>query len=356
LCLKHILYSPFFECAGSAGVWLPPVEGFDAASPSLADIKTIDINLLSASLDAFLFRHLPAILAQRRDQVQWHLNPACKSCKFASECEEQTVDTGQLGVIPNLAVEDARVLKDLLRIGRRYLEPTVGTLTDIEELYKLVNHDDLLKRISSRNSTTVKKARHLLAVPRRKRLTSATASPVVEAAISRKIQVRVCNHPESIAVIKSTSRLFLVSTSLARLQKTLQLYYLSSPILPRRTKPSRNFASLYMPKRTCRYLVSALALERSLSVHWQLSYRLSQLYDERRSAKFLRRSSTFGQPVIELFSRPILYTRLYPLRQRQIIFASALAPWLKGQHYCKQRTNPCFCQALCSPFYQRRNG
>jgi hypothetical protein len=217
--LKYILKGLFFECGDNAGIWLPPVEGFDVASPSLADIKSIDINLLSSSLDAFLFRRLPLILAQRRDQVQWHLSPSCQGCKFAARCEEKTVETGRLGVIPNLSVEDAQVLKDLLHLSRGRMVRASEPLTDIEELDSLVNTEGLLKRLSSRNSSTVKRARQLLAIPRRKRPISGFASPVVAAAIKRKIQVRIRATLNSL-IAHIRTRSFRVSIT---------------PVLPRRT-------------------------------------------------------------------------------------------------------------------------
>lgn len=79
LCLKYILDNNLFECSENAGVWLPPSDGFDVASPSLLDIKSIDLNLLSSPLDLLIFRRLPLLLAQRQDQVQWHFNPSCKA-------------------------------------------------------------------------------------------------------------------------------------------------------------------------------------------------------------------------------------------------------------------------------------
>ncbi|KAF9446524.1 hypothetical protein P691DRAFT_673387 [Macrolepiota fuliginosa MF-IS2] len=216
LCLKYILEHAFFECANSAGIWLPPPEGFDFASPDLADIKNIDLNLLSGSLDAFLFRRLPLILQQQRDQVQWHLNPLCKTCKFAFDCEIKTIETGQLGQIPNLSVEDARVLKDLLQLGKSRLQQVPEPLTDIEELHTLVRTDSLLKRIAVNGPSTVKKSRQILAIPRRKRLASMIFSPVTEAARSGQTQVisrlnSTCPSREDIAVILS----FIVDPSTA---------------------------------------------------------------------------------------------------------------------------------------------
>ncbi|KAL9712062.1 hypothetical protein Ac2012v2_005138 [Leucoagaricus gongylophorus] len=89
----YILDSAFFECSESAGVRLPPSDG--VAVPSLIDIKSIDINLLSSPLDLFIFRRLPLLLAQCRDQVQWHFNSLCKTCKFAPSCEKNTVEAGR---------------------------------------------------------------------------------------------------------------------------------------------------------------------------------------------------------------------------------------------------------------------
>ncbi len=189
--MRYILEHDFFECDGGAGVWLPPSEGFDVASPSPFDIKTIDTTLLAPSLDTFLFHHLPVILAQRRDQVRWHLNPLCKTCRYAVDCEARTVKTGQIGIIPNLPVEDAHVLRNLLRLGRGRTQRASEPLTDIEELNVLVNTEGLLRQIATQDSSTVKKSRRMLAIPRRKRLPSTTASPVVEAARSMQAQVRM---------------------------------------------------------------------------------------------------------------------------------------------------------------------
>jgi len=189
LCLKYILDSDFFECSENAGVWLPPSDGFDVASPSLLDIKTIGLNLLSSPLDLFIFRRLPLLLAQRQDQVQWHFNPSCKACKFAPSCERNTIETGRLGVIPNLSVGDAQVLKDLLHLRRHRLKQSSEPLTEIEDLHTLVQTHGLVKKISSGGSSTVKKARRLLAIPRQRHFLSASASPIVEAAVNKMIQV-----------------------------------------------------------------------------------------------------------------------------------------------------------------------
>lgn len=103
----------------------------------------------------------------------------------------KTVETGQLGSIPNLSVEDVHVLKDLLYLAKSRLGSTTKALTDIEELHTLVNTEGLLNRLAVSGSSTVKRSRQLLAIPRRKKHVPGNASPVVEAAMSRKIQVRI---------------------------------------------------------------------------------------------------------------------------------------------------------------------
>lgn len=185
--MSYILQPTFFQEAHTAGIWLPPANGFDVANPDLADIKTIDITLLSSSLDAFFFRQLPIILTKQRDQVRWHLNPACKSCKFAHDCEAETLETGQLGVIPNLSIDDILALKDLLYIAKGRV--AAKSLTDIEELHTLVSTNGLLDRLAEGNASVVKKSRRLLAIPRLRKSAS-VVSPVVEAARSKETQVR----------------------------------------------------------------------------------------------------------------------------------------------------------------------
>jgi hypothetical protein len=186
--LSYILQATFFQGAHTAGIWLPPAEGFDVANPDFADIKTIDITLLSSSLDAFFFRQLPIILTKQRDQVQWHLNPSCKSCKFVHDCEVVTLETGQLGVIPNLSVDDIHVLKELLHIAKGRV--AAKSLTDIEELHTLVSTDGLLNRLAEGDASVVKKSRRLLAIPRRPKTAAAVVSPVIEAARTKQTQVR----------------------------------------------------------------------------------------------------------------------------------------------------------------------
>jgi hypothetical protein len=186
--LNYILQPTFFQGAQTAGIWLPPAEGFDVANPDLADIKTIDITLLSSSLDAFFFRQLPVILNKQRDQVQWHLNPSCRTCRFVHDCEVATLETGQLGVIPNLSTGDIHVLKELLYTGKSHVPDR--SLTDIEELHTLISTDGLLNRLAESDASVIKKSRQLLAIPRRLKSTSAVVSPVIEAARTKETQVR----------------------------------------------------------------------------------------------------------------------------------------------------------------------
>ncbi|RXW24968.1 hypothetical protein EST38_g889 [Candolleomyces aberdarensis] len=78
LCLTYLLDSSFFRPSGEAGVWLPPDEGFNIASPSLDDIRCAQVSLLAPSLDRFLFERLPKLLALQRESVDWHFNPLCQ--------------------------------------------------------------------------------------------------------------------------------------------------------------------------------------------------------------------------------------------------------------------------------------
>ncbi|KAJ7647709.1 hypothetical protein FB45DRAFT_987359 [Roridomyces roridus] len=203
LCLSYLLPQPFFQPAGSAAIWLPPKDGFDADSiPSLDDLKSINLSLLAPSLDDFLFRRLPQILAREHDSVDWHLNPLCRSCPFKSDCEQRTVENGELGSIPNISLAQVRILRTLLGISRGItgLRPDH---TDIEDLHLLLNDTSRLRRVGTSFPSTLKKAKRLLAVQ-----PASPLSPLVEAARTKAIQLIprrnfTCPQREDIAVVIS---------------------------------------------------------------------------------------------------------------------------------------------------------
>ncbi|KDR75650.1 hypothetical protein GALMADRAFT_248246 [Galerina marginata CBS 339.88] len=210
LCLNYILHQPPYHGTESAGVWLPPKEGFDVASPSTEDIKNISMPLLSTALDALLFRDLPKVISLPLDRVKWHYNPLCQGCRYESDCKQRTQDQGEFGSMPNISVDDARVLRDLLRVSRITASPkSEKHLPDIEELHELVGNHTKLDQLAKSSPTVVKRAKQILALPKKVRVQQiSTTSPVVQAARSKKIQViprrnYTCPSREDIAVILS---------------------------------------------------------------------------------------------------------------------------------------------------------
>jgi len=173
-------------------VWLPPSGGFHTNPPSLDDIKSISLSLLGPPLDGQIFRYLPKVIALPRKDVKWHFNPLCHGCKYEPDCRNRAVDGGELGSMPNISIEEARVLKDLLRMSRPWSSPR--TLPDIEELHNLVEHRELdnLKRTSP---SVVKKAKEILALPKKsRRIGHQLQSPMIEAARTKLIQVKPPAH------------------------------------------------------------------------------------------------------------------------------------------------------------------
>lgn len=193
LCLNHILEPPHFRGQDSAAVWLPPTDGFHLNPPSLNDIATISLSLLGPPLDVLLFRSLPKVIALPREDVKWHFNPLCQGCKYETDCRTRTVEGGELGSMPNISIEDARVLKDVLRMSRPRIWNSPHSLPDIEELHNVINRGELenLKRISP---SLVKKAKGILALQNAHRQTGQSKSPMVEAARTKAIQVKPSVH------------------------------------------------------------------------------------------------------------------------------------------------------------------
>ncbi|KAJ6589935.1 hypothetical protein DFH09DRAFT_219264 [Mycena vulgaris] len=203
LCLSYLLPRPFFSPAGSAAIWLPPLDGFDADSiPSLDDLKSINTSLLAPSLDDFLFRRLPKILSLPRESVDWHLNPLCRGCPFKSDCEKRTVEDGELGTMPNISLAQVKPIRTLLGISRG-ISGTDFSVTDIEDLHLLLADAGKLDKIKKTYPSTLKKVKRVLAVQR-----NSLASPVVEAARTNTTQIIprrnfTCPRREDIAVVIS---------------------------------------------------------------------------------------------------------------------------------------------------------
>ncbi|KAJ7496852.1 hypothetical protein FB451DRAFT_1209000 [Mycena latifolia] len=203
LCLSYLLPQPFFRPAGSAAIWLPPADGFDAESkPSFDDLKSINTSLLAPSLDDFLFRRLPKILSLPRESVDWHLNPLCRGCPFKSDCEKRTVEDGELGAIPNMSLAEVKTIRTLLGISQGF-PGTNSSVTDIEDLHLLLADASKLAKIKDSFPSTLKKAKRILAVQR-----NSLASPVLEAARTKTIQIIprrnfTCPRREDISVVIS---------------------------------------------------------------------------------------------------------------------------------------------------------
>ncbi|KAK7057619.1 AAA-12 domain-containing protein [Favolaschia claudopus] len=202
LCLSYLLPKPFFRPAGSAAIWLPPADGFDESTPSFDDLKGIDLNLLKPSLDEFLFRRLPRILSLPRAKIEWHLNPLCRVCPFENDCTKATVENGELGSLPNISLGEVKTIRTLLGTSRSLSTPHTA-VTDIEDLHQLVGDAGKLDKIHKSFPSTLKKAKRILAIQRSNR-----ASPVVDAAISRQVQIIprrnfTCPRREDIALVIS---------------------------------------------------------------------------------------------------------------------------------------------------------
>ncbi|KJA28890.1 hypothetical protein HYPSUDRAFT_1082968 [Hypholoma sublateritium FD-334 SS-4] len=210
LCLSYLLEPPFFQIAGTSGIWLPPKDGFQTSSPSVADIKTVSVSLLAPALDALLFRELPKIISLPVAKVKWHYNPLCHGCQYERTCRARAEDEGQLGRMPNLSIDDAQILKDLLRISRSAGFQSTGVkLTDIEELHHLLANPAKVDQVAKASPTLFKKGKRILSLPKKVyQRNAALQSPLVEAARTQEIQIMrqrnyTCPSKEDIAIVLS---------------------------------------------------------------------------------------------------------------------------------------------------------
>ncbi|KAG6902770.1 hypothetical protein C0995_011918 [Termitomyces sp. Mi166 len=207
MCLVYILPRDSFYPEGSAAIWLPPSEGFDKSPPSLDDLKSIENTLLASSLEQFFFEKLPDIIAAPIKDIEWHYNPQCRGCPYEQECKMNVLVKGELGSMPNISLEDARLLKGLLRVSSNGVERDVSArpLTDIEDLHKLIAEPTRLEELTLQFPSMVKRCKRILALPKKNKQQN---SPVVQAARTRSPQVKLQRNLtlpryEDVAVIMS---------------------------------------------------------------------------------------------------------------------------------------------------------
>ncbi|PPQ78064.1 hypothetical protein CVT26_015466 [Gymnopilus dilepis] len=209
LCLDDLLRHPSFENADTAGVWLSPGANSETGVPSMNDIKTITVSLMAPVFNALLFRELPKIVGLPYEEVKWHYNPLCRGCRFESKCRTRALDEGKIGSMPNISIEDAKVLEDLLQMSRvASRRPLEKQLPDIEELHKLFDSDTQLHYLAS-SPAILRRAKQILAIPKKSSSVQGNVrSPAIEASRSKEIQVvprrnTRCPSREDIAIVIS---------------------------------------------------------------------------------------------------------------------------------------------------------
>ncbi|PPQ97003.1 hypothetical protein CVT26_006447 [Gymnopilus dilepis] len=194
LCLKYLLRLPPYSALDEAGVWLPGDAFSNASSPSTMDIKVIRLSLLQRTLDAFLFKELPDIVTSPYEEVNWHYNGMCRGCRFESGCRSRAVARGEIGSLPNISIEDYKVLKNLLKISRVHaVSASDGDLTDIEELHFLFQDRPAVESIERIAPTVIKRAKRVLGIPKKPSISKRDlSSPILEASMSKRIQASFC--------------------------------------------------------------------------------------------------------------------------------------------------------------------
>jgi len=129
-------------------------------------------------MDSFLFSMLPRVVRLPLDQVPWHYNAACNTCMWNTACRQRTEREQTVSLIPDLGIEEASFLQDVIKLSRK------GITTDIEELEFLVSGG--LQQVQQKYPTTASRFRGLMGMKRGE----IGWSPVLEAAKTKMLQVR----------------------------------------------------------------------------------------------------------------------------------------------------------------------
>jgi hypothetical protein len=124
-----------------------------------------------------------------RQDVQWHYNPLCRNCPYDAECRSRAIREGKIGSMPNISLDQAAVIENLLRASRRLDNPSSAPLSDIEDLHTLIADQTKFKALEASFPGTTKRAKRILGLPPRTRPSVVVTSAAVEARRSNTVQV-----------------------------------------------------------------------------------------------------------------------------------------------------------------------
>jgi hypothetical protein len=168
LALQEVLPSDVFIASKTASIWLLNEDAPTPFTPAT----------LKPQMESFLFSTLPKLVKLPLDQVPWHFNSLCDTCQWRTSCRERTEQEGTVSMIPDLTIEEAVFLREVIQLARPVLEAT-----EIEDLDRLVSSD--LRPVDVIYPTTAKRFRSILGMKRGEY----GPSPVLEAIKRRELQV-----------------------------------------------------------------------------------------------------------------------------------------------------------------------
>jgi hypothetical protein len=167
--LQEVFPSNFVACS-TAGIWLP----------SKVDPVLFSPAILKPQMDSFLFDTLPRILSLPESDVPWHFNSLCNSCHWHDECAARTMKENTVSMIPDLSIENATFLREVIEVGGKQ------GLTEIEELHSLIKVPGRLSSFQQKYPTTEQQFRRVLGMGR-----TGSDSPVIKAVQTGQVQVSV---------------------------------------------------------------------------------------------------------------------------------------------------------------------
>ena len=166
--LQEVLPREVFVPSTTASIWLLNEDQPTPFSPEV----------LKPQMDSLLFSTLPRVVRLPPQEVPWHYNSACETCTWNSTCRQRTEQEQTVSLIPDLSIEEASFLREVIKLYRR------GDTTDIEELDLLVA--GWLQDVQRKYPTTASRFRTLMGMKRGE----IGWSPVLEAAKTTSPQVR----------------------------------------------------------------------------------------------------------------------------------------------------------------------
>ncbi|ORY49037.1 P-loop containing nucleoside triphosphate hydrolase protein [Rhizoclosmatium globosum] len=216
-CLRNVV-EPYAQIEDTAYVWLCPTSGITSVA-SAKDFVNPDtyfsLKIVTPLLETLLNKHLPSVLNDSLEAVEWGVGTRCQGCEFESGCTSRAFATGDVSLVGGTKGKERSALKEIIRLFRTRNRTKMKPITfpdvtagkwndwwtevrwdrlgpidfgrsDLADLYAAIQSPDFNSVLQQMNPTALQQGYKLLCLDRS---SVRNDSPILKAVLENSVEV-----------------------------------------------------------------------------------------------------------------------------------------------------------------------